>query len=658
MFLLLICLVVILGILKVYNPMLVLFSKYAESEIQTYFFIFFTTFISSALFYWLSFKKEFSSRLFLRGNINIKFNRLFFLPLFIIQIVCLFYFVMKGRLSTLFIWELHTTGLFTDNNFKINTYIIIALLLLLAYFLLIFSKSLIKKAGIAYYILSFLLIAIISISFENLNFYDYAYYAGPINDLLHGKYLLHNNISQYGFLSIVFLSIPFYFIKLNLTNLTVLNSFAITIGFFALFTIANSLYRNKYFSLLVLLFIIFANHITAGYGSYVQTNVLRFGMWIPVCLSIICGIKNKGSKLSGLWEAITLILIAISAFWIFDNGVYILLAYFFYRIFASLDENPRNTFNSFKEILIKLTVSVGVVFLSINIFYIVFLKIMPDWNYYISDSVYYLHGFGLMAFPNSSWPWFFILTYIISLCLLFTQKRFFSGKERSVENSTFSFILFYGIFQFAYFMGRSHLNNLHHVFVPFALSLFYIILVFIRYTRQLSDNLIKILIGIMISLGLALPFYFLYSSGVKNIKFDNLLHLPSFIRSVSISEKLRLGSEFEETVNILKNNSGNEYSKYIKLNGITLLSILDTWYLIELNMVNNIESNNLHHYIDDKEMKVLARSVLKRTDKYIFVDKDRTKEGSKVDFLYKILANEYKFRQNIGGLDVYEKIKP
>lgn len=644
--------------------MLSLFSTYAESEIQTYYFIFFIIYTIFSLFYWLSFKSMSfalpvaSPILFLKDNSKIKFNKLLFISLLILEIVSLAYFIRGGYRNTVFIWELNETGFFPENNFKLITYIIISLLLIFSYLFLIFSKNIEKKAGIVFYTLSFLLIIITSLSFEKLNFYDYAYYAGPINDILNGKYLLHNSISQYGFFSIIFLSIPFYFVKLNLTNLTILNYIAIIGGFLALLVITQFLYKNKYYQLFAVIFIIFANHVTAGHGYYLQTNVLRFGMWMLICLSIINEVKNSHSKFSKVWEALTLLLISVSVFWIFDNGIYILLAYFFYKIFNSLQEDVRNTLSAIKETLLKLAVSVGVVFLLINAFYVLILNVNPNWNYYISDSIYYLHGFGQMIFPNSSWPWFFILIYTVGLCLLFTQRKFNLGKDKLLENRVFSFILFYGIFQFTYFMGRSHLNNLHHVFVPFGISLFYLILVIIRYTNNLSDNLIKVLVGVIISLALALPSYFLFQ-GLKNIKPENLFHISKLIRNVNISERTHLNFILgEDTISKLKSNSNNEYGQYIKSNGITLLSTFDTWYLIELRMVNNIESNNLLHYTDDRDLKNLAVSVINRGDRYIFIDKDRTKDGKIVDFLHKIVVNDYKFKENIGKLDVYEKITP
>ncbi len=639
--------------------MLSLFSSYAESEVQTYYFIFFIIFTVFSLLYWLSFKRRFSSLPFLNDNSKIKLNKLFFFFLLVIQIAYLVFFVIEGYRNPVFVWELNETGFFPENNFKLTTFIIISLLLIFSYFFLIFNKSFEKKAGIVFYILSFLSIAILTLNFEKLNFYDYAYYAGPINDILHGKYLLYNSISQYGFLSIIFLSIPFYFVKLNLTNLTILNSVAIIGGFTALLAIAQFLYKNKYYALFVLIFIIFANHITAGHGYYLQTNALRFGMWMLICLSIINEVKNSHSKFSKVWEAITLLLISVSVFWIFDNGIYVLLAYFSYKIFDSLQEDAKNTFSIIKKTLLKLAVSVGVVFLLINGFYIFILNINPNWSYYISDSVYYLHGYGLMIFPNSSWPWFFILTYAVSLCLLFTQRKFNFGKDKLSENRVFSFIVFYGIFQFTYFVGRSHLNNLHHVFVPFSLSLFYIILIIIQYTKSLSDIKIKIITGIIISLALALPSYFLFLPGIKNIKYENLFHIPELIRSANVSERVHLNSILgKKTVSKLKSNSNNKYGQYIKSYGITILSIFDTWYLIELNSVNNVESNNLQHYTDERDLKNLARSVVNRGDKYIFVDKDKTREGKIVYYLLKTMVNDYKFKENIGELDVYEKITP
>lgn len=671
-FLIIIAFLVILFIIYVYNPIPRFFSSYAEAEIQTYFFIFILIFTLFSILNWTTL---FSTKK-LRKNITklivpfcfllpkfknpndscIKLTKLFFLSLILMELIYLGIFITKGYYNPEFITALHITGLFTGEYFKLIEYIKICIFLMLLYCLFIFTKRNARKAGLIFYCLALFLITVLSLNIGNLNFYDYSYYAGPVNDLLHGKFLLHNNISQYGFFSIIFLSLPFYFLDLNLTNLTILNLIVIILSYLAILAICISIYKDKYFALFVLIVIIFANHITGGMGYYVQTNALRFGMWVLISLSVINEIKMQNTKYYKISEMLTLTLISFSFFWILDNGVYIILAYLFYRVFNSLD-NISKTINTLKSVLLKIAISILIIFLLIQIFYISVLNVYPNWNFFVSHSVYYLSTFGLMPFPNSSWPWFFIIIYILGLCLLFTYKKFKRKEINTLQSQLFTFILFYGIFQFTYFMGRSHINNLHHISAPFIIGLFYLILIVIQSIKHNPDKLIKLQVGIILSLGFALPFYFLFMSGIRGVDPSRIIHIQELVRKIRKYEEIHLNEILgEDTIKRLNDNSDSGYSQYLKTNGVTLLSIFDTWYLIKLDMVNNIQSNNLLHYIDEGELKWLAGSVVRQGDKYIFLDKDKTREGNKIDFLFKRLSEHYKFKENIGELDVYERI--
>lgn len=501
---------------------------------------------------------------------------------------------------------------------------------------------------------SFTLIIIISFSIKNFNEYDYAYFAGPINDLLHGKFLLYNIPSQYGFLSIFMLSILFKFVELNLFNIVLVNSVAVTVGFCLIFILLQFIYRSRALSLFVIITTIFFNYIVQieTRGDFPQTNVMRFGMWILVGLLIAIQNSLTDSSLKKKLETFLSFILAISFFWVADNGVYVLLAYLSYMMFNNLQPSIIESFKKILSVVFKPVAFIAGLLVFINAVYVLYLHIPINWNYYFSDSKYYILGFGLIPLPNSYLPWIMMITYLISLIYLYTKKRF---GILSKSDKILSFILFYGIFQFIYFMGRSHLNNLHHVAIPFVICFFYLLEKLIIKVKEERNKLWKLSFVMLISLVLLTPFYLVILQGISNFKGNNLIESVQIIKNrdkIEAENFKRVTGErnFEKLI--------NRYGDYIRNNGITLVSVDDTWYLIKLKIINNINSNNLSYYVDEKDLKNLSESIIKNKYKYVFISPYKEDARKEVKMVYKVMYNElsnfYKFKENIGSLDVLE----
>ncbi len=651
-FLLFICLSTILVLLTIntYKPVHSVFPQYAELEIQFYYLAIAMIFGLSSMLFWFSFT-GIGQRIFnLQKNINI--SKFFLFGLIFLELSYIIYFYRLSYPALLKTQNFSNAGIITEDSFAIPILILMVLILFINFFSI--TKIWKIKYKKLFYIVSGALIILLSFKIAKLNALDYSYFAGPINDVLHGKYLLYNSPSQYGFLSIIFLSIIFKLVPLGLMNLTIVNALIQSAGFLLVFILLQLLYRNKILTLFAIITIILLNYVIqiVPQFSILQTGFLRFGMWVAVALSLYLKESYSGTKYKTVFNILPYILLVLSFFWVLDNGFYILLAFVFYNSFNHLNSSLISSVRLIFFDLIKIGLSLSLGFLVVKLIYSLFFGISPKWSYFSSDPALYLAGFGMLPLPNSSWHWFIMLGYLLMFTYFFVLKRYKKDLRLDLRESVASFVLFYGIFQFSYYMGRSHLNNLHHIIIPFLICLFFIIDNFLLWIKNTGKLSYAFLGGSIVSLLFALPFYFIFVQGTKNLIEYNFFTTLHILQSKKQIEKENNDAILSPTVTLLK----EKYGDYINKNGITLISMNDTWFLIELKISNNIESNNLRYFVQDAPLKKIGHSILAKKYKYIFVDTSMNSDFGQVNNIYTTIKDSYKTKEQIGSLLVLERI--
>lgn len=450
-----------------------------------------------------------------------------------------------------------------------------------------------------------------------LNPYDMSLYAGPINDALRGKPPL-SYPSTYGFFVIMFLSWIFTIVPLSLFHLHIVTAILTTIGFIAFYILAKIMLKNSGVALLATILAIAANWLTGiGYrGSFPQTGVLRFGMWYLVAFAV--ALEDKLRK-----PIVTYIAVAISFFWSFDVGAYVVGAYLMFRWFMSLNTSPRKTITTFIPHLIETFGAIIAVFLLIS------LSGTANWHYFWGSTSAFLSGPFLLPLSSSIIPWLVVAPLVISICYVLT-----TGKE---GNKLLLFIACYGITQFMYFVSRSHPNNLHHVILPSILCLF--VLVY-RFTKHVTHFSI-----LAASLLLAYPMTLFVGQGVENLKSENFLTTLQILRAPKGTEQERFG----ETANALE----ARFHSFLSSRDFGLLSLYDAWYLILLKTTNTIGTNAIFTYVTPEAVTPIVEQITAHPPAVLFVDKNPYDHFGEVSWVFDKISYLYEWKESVGLLNVY-----
>ncbi len=489
-----------------------------------------------------------------------------------------------------------------------------------------------------------LVIVLLSFHVGYLSIYDHTHYAGPINDVLHGRPLL-TFFSWYGFLSIATLSLLFKVIPLSLLNLTIVTAFAVTIGFIAVYIISYLLTRRASLAFLTTLFAIFANWIVqSGLRNTIpQATVLRFGMWIPLTFMIYKESVTSNAHRKKFWRFLVECMVVFSFFWTFDIGIYVVGGYLLFRWLSSLRSNLPETYKIFLPYLVRIVVFLLITALSIQLYYTYVLGVTPQWQYFTGGPVLFLQSFLLIPAPYSFIPWLVLAPAGVTIGYLVTKHRF--DRDFTSVDSTLMFIASYATLQFAYFMGRSSLGNLHTILIPNAICLFALI---DRAIHTSMNHQQKVSLILLISFLLAFPSYFLFFQGVANLKQENIITTIQTLDDPKGTEQ----EFFGDTTTLIQERYGN----YINHNGIAVLSAFDTWYLVLLGKTNQLGSNCLFCYIAPPTVDPLISSITQKKFRYLFVDTDKTLHYGQVSWIFGAVKNQYKLKETLGRLDVYERV--
>ena len=311
--------------------------------------------------------------------------------------------------------------------------------------------------------------------------YHGSYYLGPLSDLMAGKSLLYNINAQYGVFVFYFLKFIFLFMPLGYTSFSWVQTMLIVAQYCVFYFIARRLFKSGLYSLLVLAALILLNHFgqTPRPGIAPSVGPLRFG-FIYILMALVL-VRNQNPKWRGALLWLESMVLGIAFFWSYEVCFYTLPPYLAFAFFEAgfFEKGFGMDWRGLLKRLLKLGVCVGA--MGIFLYWDVHARSgdWPHWAYYMDYIFLYKGGFGSMPRPGLD-MWCLIagtLYFSLFTILGLSFKREVS-KPLPENLNVIALVTFYGIFQYLYFIYRSHPNNLYHISMPSLLLFAYWLYVF------------------------------------------------------------------------------------------------------------------------------------------------------------------------------------
>jgi hypothetical protein len=391
----------------------------------------------------------------------------------------------------------------------------------------------VKLGKILEYMMIFLLIAYLVIDTRFLyNPHHSSYYLGPLADLKTGKSLLVNINAQYGILVFYFLGAIFHFLPLGYVSLCLTDMALRVLQFFIFYWISKQLLKSVLLSLFSLGALLLLNHFAESEltSFFPSTGPLRFGFaYLLVALVLLRNQHPAWKKIFFVLEAI----VAATAFgWSLEVSFYTVPAYLALILFEAFQRQDGRLYFNHKDMAERVAFFLAGVGFWVIYFYIdVYRRTQdfPHWSYYLDYLSLYQEGFGAVPFKGLGYWWIIIGVIILSLTTLLAMVFDTVSVNAPPHVNAVFFLTIYGIFQFLYFVGRSHPNNLVHICMPsLLLSIYW--LTFIR--RTTSPALPRALRGWVFSLLVIFVGIYLqvtFPTAISKIR-DQSFSIPRFLK--------------------------------------------------------------------------------------------------------------------------------
>lgn len=325
-------------------------------------------------------------------------------------------------------------------------------------------------------------ISIIPLTFYvgELAYYDATHFIGPIHDLLMGKLPL-SSPSWYGLLPVIGLSLIFRIIPLTLVNLYIVIATIETLGYILIFYVARRIYQdNRWATLTIILILLF--HFLVQFGDrnyYLQSTFIRFGIWIPIVVSILS--KRQSLIVSSLLLAL---------FWTTDMGLYVVGSYI-----ATLLVTKKSLWPTLSYIVPAALI-------------LLFFK-----NYWAFSLSYGTIQMFAVAIPISIFPWIYLAVPLFTLLF--------------VHEPVIVYLSFFSLFTFTYFTGHSHLNALRSINIP-------VIILFMWWLKKIPKPAIILI--------LLLPASIWGNQAIKNLQTGNIITTMQSIKHPTVTERSVIGN--------------------------------------------------------------------------------------------------------------------
>ena len=276
-----------------------------------------------------------------------------------------------------------------------------------------------------------------------------SFFIGPAQDIIRGKSLLYDTPSQYGYLSMHFISLAQRFIGGTVeifdrfdTSLYII--FTITAGF-----IFYKLTDKKLYSYLLAIMYLGFPTFFSDYRDFIypSSGPLRFGFGILICFFLLY-FPGRIAFFIGT------MLSAISVFWSSETGVYVVPAWLFTCFVIAWRKHGKNM-----AFVKEMSFKIAALFLCVFILgFGIFLKEyrpesgLPNFYNFIQYSQMYKSGYFSIITPLYGNYYFYVFIIILGLGVVF---HMLTKKLNSRVLPALAFIAIYNIAIYSYFVYRS-----------------------------------------------------------------------------------------------------------------------------------------------------------------------------------------------------------
>jgi hypothetical protein len=500
----------------------------------------------------------------------------------------IFLFLLALFISKLGAFPLgHDAGYFSLNGFisaysqPHNNLVLLVLILYLGFVGLIMLESALLQKFIKnqrYYRLGIYIIALINIiivTFDArfvLPALDAAYFYGPVWEVAHGKTILNDIPTLYGFLSVFLFSAIYKITHLNYIYLPIIVWILWVIEYIICFDLILKISKSVSLAFLGLFSLITINYF--GLFHNPQTGPLR---WAPffICLYLFFRLKKIDAKF-------LIFAVAILSLWNIDSGLALLMSYIstLALLFLLKQISLRKIINSG----VYLFLSFLAIFTLVETINVLFQhKLINIFKLYLPLRENSL-GFNMRPLETHTYFWFLLLVY-------FSAIIYFFRNIRSSTNSNLNNLLLFSanmmFFVGNYYVGRSLPHNVISI-SPFIIFAFFLLVALSYHNLKTNKGRLIVLCGIFLLL-------IIYPAFEKKEYLTNeLLHKV---------QKLKEGHIFSSDLDQIVNEKYHNEAAFIKKNlpddPIIILSADDT-YLFYLTGKRNMLNINPSMYINLK----------------------------------------------------------
>jgi hypothetical protein len=446
--------------------------------------------------------------------------------------------------------------------------------------------------------ISLVVIGIIAyITFEPsfpIEWHDYSYFIGPILEIAHGKTIIAQTPSQYGFLWVIILGVLTHFGLFNVAFLPVLIWILYIVEYYLCFYLIYQLSECLLYSLIGLFSIITINYFSLCHlpATFPQTGPLR-GLPMVLSILLVSKFKNISSK-------ILIFLLCFLALFTMDVGIALILAYCFTLFILLLKMNI--TFIQFLKNILFVCL-----FLFIEILLITTIQLLLGYStinfagVFFKLEQYSQQGFGMIPMTRLTYFRVFIFIYFCSILYIF--------KNEIVKKSII--VLFsanIAMLAAVYYVCRSHPHNLFHI------GLFFMLLFFLAVgtkIQKLDNSALKKLTYVVLILSFIVFPAFERKQAITNILQLNIANTKQF-GLFNLQMNSVLNTKYSQEKKLLVETFTSQQ--------IPILSPDDSYFLYLVNKSSMLYANPQSADVSLQEVKLSVRTIAMTCPKTIAVD--------------------------------------
>lgn len=419
------------------------------------------------------------------------------------------------------------------------------------------------KSELFYYLVALFLIVFLAVDLNfGVNRYHYTFFLGPLADFREGKSFLVNINSQYGILIFYFLSLFFKILPLGFKSFCFVLTFLYIAQYFCFYFITRQLFKSRLFSFFCLAVFLILNYFAAmsSITEFPSVGPLRFGFVYALLFLII--LRNQYPAYKKYFFILESAVVASAVFWSFEVCVYTVPAYLGLILYESINRGAGYylNWNSLVRRLFCLTGFSS--FILIFIYGDVYRRTgdWPHWSYYFDYIFLYKNGFGMFLVPALGGWWIIAAILLISTIVIWGSLTKWKDEDLPTHFNAVVLLTFYGIFQFLYYWGRAHENNLFMVNMPSVLlSAYWLYENRVLGMESFVPPVFRKTLFVLSAIGLGIYLqFFIHVFAVK--LSQNLVQMPLFPRLVlSAAKDLPRDDDFTKRADkLMKKYSGSK----------------------------------------------------------------------------------------------------